>query len=180
MLPSRCASHIISKASPTGPKCSRQVRSEPACIPATGCTKPGVASVQAVELNSEICMVVVHKDTLFSREERKPTRWIERKAAVLSRAMASEIGHHRGLRAGHVRTGVTRELERACSLPCTTLPDEGCRSTHSPGADMRLPMSASLERGYTNQGKTTGYRGASDERSHPGRGAGSLSHAQYR
>jgi len=31
-----------------------------------------------VELNSEICMVVVHKDTLFSREERKPTRWIER------------------------------------------------------------------------------------------------------
>ena len=108
-----------SKASPTGPKLSRQVRSEPACIPVTGCMEPGVASVQAAELNPEISIVVVHKDNLPDRGERKPTYCIHRKAAVLSRVMASGEGYHRGLRSGHVRTGATRELGRAHDFPAT-------------------------------------------------------------
>jgi hypothetical protein len=66
MLPSRCASQIQKKASPTGLKCSLQVRSEPACVPVTEGMKPGVAKMQAVLLNPEICIVVVHKDSLPS------------------------------------------------------------------------------------------------------------------
>jgi hypothetical protein len=66
--------------------------------------EPGVARVQAVLLNPEICIVVVEEDTLPTRE-RKPTPFSERKAAVLSHDMASVIGHHRGLRTGHVLTG---------------------------------------------------------------------------
>ena len=82
--------------------------------------EPGVASVQAAKLNPEIRIVVVDEDNLPNRGEEKPTPWNERKAAVLSYIMASEEGHHRGLmRAGHVRTGVTRELGRAHDFPAT-------------------------------------------------------------
>jgi len=119
-----------SKASPTGPKLSRQVRSEPACIPVTGCMEPGVASVQAAELNPEICIVVVDEDNLPNRGGKKPTYWMYRKAAVLSRVMASEEGHHRGLiRSGHVRIGVTWELGRAHDFPATRCRSEGYRLT---------------------------------------------------
>ena len=107
MLPSRCARSDIVKAIPTGLKSSRQVRSEPACIPVTGCTEPGVARVQAVRLSPEIRIVVVIKDILPIRRKRKPTHCMQRKAAVPSYDMASMRGHHRGLRAGHVTIGVT-------------------------------------------------------------------------
>ena len=116
MLPSRCAI-CGTKASPTGPKLSQQVRSEPACVPATEGMEPGVVRVQAVRLNPEICIVVVDEDNLPIRGERKPTPCSERKAAVLSCDMASREGHHRGLRTGHVFIGVARELERACYFP---------------------------------------------------------------
>jgi hypothetical protein len=120
LLPSRCATYDKRKASPTGPKLSRQVRSEPACSPVMDCMEPGVASVQAVELNPEIRIIVVHEDNLPSRGKRKPTPCSERKAAVLSCVMASEEGHHRGLiRSGHARTGVARELGRAHDFPAT-------------------------------------------------------------
>ena len=120
MLPSRCAMSDSSTASPTGPKLSRQVRSEPACIPVTGCMEPGVARVQAAELNPEIGIIVVHKDNLPVRGERKPTYFMQRKAAVLSYVTASEEGHHRGLtRSGHVLTGAARELGRAHDFPAT-------------------------------------------------------------
>ncbi len=118
-----------SKASPTGPKPSQQVRSEPACIPVTGCMEPGVASVQAVGLNPEICIVVVER-IIFPPEGKESRRcFMQRKAAVLSCVRASGEGHHRGLRAGHVRTGVTRELGRAHGFPATYCRSEGYRLT---------------------------------------------------
>ena len=72
MLPSRCAVDS-SKASPTGPTLSRQVRSEPACVPVTEGMEPGVASVQAAKLNPEIRIVVVDEDNLppEGRESRR-------------------------------------------------------------------------------------------------------------
>ena len=161
MLPSRCAI-CGTKASPTGPKLSQQVRSEPACVPATEGMEPGVVRVQAVRLNPDICIVVVDEDSFPSfRGKGKPTPCSERKAAVLSCDMASREGHHRGLRTGHVLTGVTRELGRACCLPA-----KNCRSLRaagwlkSPGVDTRFPVSQ-----RANHRETTGYRFASDERS---------------
>ena len=68
----------------------RQVHSELACIPVTGCMQPGVASVQAAESNPEIGMIVVDEDNLPTRGENKPTQWMKRKAAVLSCHRASE------------------------------------------------------------------------------------------
>jgi hypothetical protein len=50
------------KASPTGPKRSQQVRSEPACVSVMKGAEPGAARVQAVRLNPEIGMVVVEED----------------------------------------------------------------------------------------------------------------------
>jgi hypothetical protein len=49
--------------------------------------------------------------------EGKPTASIDRKAAV-PKEQARCSGHHRGLRAGHVSKGVTRELRRATESPC--------------------------------------------------------------
>jgi len=177
-LPSRCATYDSSKASPTGPKLSRQVRSEPACIPVTGCAEPGVARVQAVELNPEICIVVVQEDNLPIPRKGKPTPCSQRKAAVLSYDMASEGGHHRGLRAGHVLTGVARELGRAHCLPATRCRYEGCRLTKRALAlTVRFPTASEPSEGIRRQGKTAGCWEASDERSDPGRTVGSLSRA---
>ena len=159
LLPSRCATGSRSKASPTGPKLSRQVRSEPACVPVTGCTKPGVVSVQAVRLNPEICIVVVDKNNLLTRGERKPTYWMYRKAAVLSRVMASGRGHHRGLRTGHAPIGVARELGRAHDFPATYCRSEGYRLTKgSWRPPVRFPTVSEPERGDTKQGTTAGCR----------------------
>ena len=74
-----------SMASPTGPTLSRQVRSEPACIPVTGCAKPGVASVQAVRLNPEIRIVVVDEDNLHCSTEGKAdaVQWAEGSSSFL-------------------------------------------------------------------------------------------------
>ena len=50
-------------SSPFRQKPSRQVGSKPACVLVRGGMKPGAASIQAVLLNSEICIVVVIRIT---------------------------------------------------------------------------------------------------------------------
>jgi hypothetical protein len=64
MLPSRCAT-VSEKASPTGPKSSQRVRSEPACVSVMEGAEPGVVRAQAVILNPEIGIIVVDKDSSF-------------------------------------------------------------------------------------------------------------------
>jgi len=164
MLPSRCALDECSKASPTGPKSSQQVRSEPACISVMGCTKPGVASVQAVWLNLEICIVAVERITSPDPRGGKPTPWSRRKAAVLSCDKASEGGYRRGLRAGHVRRGATRELGRAhCFLDTIAGKRRATGLPKGPGVDGAFPRSQRALRGDTKIRETARYRGASDE-----------------
>src|SRR3974377_1226240 len=90
-------------------------------------SEPDVARVQAAELSHEICIIVLRRDNLPTRGEKKPTQCIHRKAAVLSRVMASGEGHHRGLRSGHVLTGVARELGRAHDFPAIRCRSEGYR-----------------------------------------------------
>jgi hypothetical protein len=143
--------------------------------------EPGVASVQAVALNPEICIIVVHKDNLPARGERKPTPCIYRKAAVLSRVMASGEGHHRGLRSGHVRTGVARELGRACCFPAQTAGKvRATGSPKGPGVDTRFPVTQRALGGDTNDRETAGYRIASDERSDRDEQQAVVAFAQYR
>ena len=83
-------------------------------------------------MNPEIGIVVVEKDNLPIPRKGKPTLSNERKAAVLSYDRASKEGHHRGLRSGHVRIGVTRELGRAHCFPAIRCRSEGYRLTRRP------------------------------------------------
>ena len=75
-------------------------------------------------------------------------------------------GHHRGLRAGHTSTGVTRELGRAIDL-LAYKPGLGDRVTKGPGVAGGLLPGHEPNRDSTNAQKQARYREASDERSDP-------------
>jgi hypothetical protein len=122
-----------------------------------GCSVPGVVRVQAVELNPEIGIVVVEKDNLPIPRKGKPTLSNERKAAVLSCDMASEGGHHRGLRSGHVLIGVARELGRAhCFL--ATIAGRGGLPAYQKALALtaRFPAVSEPSEGIQRQGKQQG------------------------
>jgi hypothetical protein len=74
-------------------------------------------------------IVVVERIASPPEGEGKPTLSVQRKAAVLSCVRASEKGHHRGRRTGHVHTGVSRELGRPHGVPAMKRRYEGCRLT---------------------------------------------------
>ena len=61
-------------------------------------------------LNSEKCIIVVHKDNPVNRESRRDE--CSGRQQTWNR-QGERTGHHRGLRPGHVLKGVTRELGRA-------------------------------------------------------------------
>ena len=88
-------------------------------------------------------------------------------------------GHHRGLRAGHVYIGVTRELGRATCLLVEN-PDAGDRVTKSPGVVWALRPGHEPFGETTNEGSTQGIGVASDTRSPLRGGGGSRSGASYR
>jgi hypothetical protein len=69
-------------SSPSRSKPSRQVGSKPACVIVRRGMEPGAASMQAVLLSPEICIVVVRR-IISGTVERKPTHSMQRKAAVL-------------------------------------------------------------------------------------------------
>ena len=83
--------------------------------PGNGSPKPDGARVQAALLSPEICIVVdirivpvrigMKADSLNALEGSSPVCVKDEHA-----------GHHRGLRAGHAFTGITRELGRASCL----------------------------------------------------------------
>ena len=76
-------------------------------------------------------IVVVMRISLKVVARGKPTVCMRWKAAVLH-ALWRGAGHHRGLRAGHVAIGVTRELGRATCLLVTSARNGG-PATKSPG-----------------------------------------------
>jgi hypothetical protein len=84
---------------------------KPACVSVRGGTKPGGASLQAVLLNPEICIVVASRIT---PKHRSQSRRIEPTEGSSPRsAMASERDTTGVVRAGHEHKRITRELERA-------------------------------------------------------------------
>lgn len=108
-----------------------------------------------------------HKDKPLGNQRGKPTVLLGWKAAVLYGRYGKSIGHHRGLRTGHVFMGVTRELGRAYSLLVGKWPeDEEYRlETRDPALKrLLLPPSASHEQGGTQtEMETTRYRRANEK-----------------
>jgi hypothetical protein len=82
-------------------------------------------------LNSENCLVV---DSRISPGNRTQSRRCASVARQQSCPRQGEwMGHHRGLRAGHGFTGVTRELGRASRLLGNKSRSEGDRHNQHPG-----------------------------------------------
>ena len=65
--------------------------------------------------------------------------------------MASEAGHHRGLRRGHALKGVARELGRANCLLASKAGEKVNRENKRPDADGQLQYSSEPEEGNTNR-----------------------------
>jgi hypothetical protein len=74
---------------------------------------PGVARVQAAWLSPEICIVVVEKDNFPRPRGRKADALECAEGSSPDLQEGERGGRHRGLRAGHVLTGVARGLGRA-------------------------------------------------------------------
>jgi len=91
--------------------------------------------------------------------------------------MAKSLGHHRGLRAGHVLTGATRELGRACCLPPEEPEGMGHRLNKGPGVGRKSTVLTDESRtGRVTRIKRCrpGYRGdESEELRIPRRATGS-------
>ena len=88
-----------------------------------GCTKPGVARMQAVERSLEILIVVDKMDKLCW-ERGKADGFMESEGSSPEHAKAMCSGHHRGLRSGHAFIGVTRKLGRSDCLLAGKMPEE--------------------------------------------------------
>ena len=119
-------------SSPTRPKASHRAGSRTEGRPLRGGVRSrGEARTQAASLNSEKCIMVDNRigpgnqtqsrrDALIGRQQSCPRqgKW---------------MGHHRSLRAGHVVTGVIRELGRASRLLGPNRRSKGDRRIQHPG-----------------------------------------------
>lgn len=91
----------------------------------------GKARAQAASLNSENCIVVDKRIRPGNRSEsrRHPVSGRQQSCP----RQGERRGHHRGLRAGHVCTGVIRELGRASRLLGSQSRKAGDRQNQHPG-----------------------------------------------
>ena len=158
-------------SSPTRPTTSHQVGSR-----AEGRSRKrdvrsrGKARTQAASLNPEKCIMV---DSRISPGNRTQSRRCARSGRQQSCSrQGKRMGHHRGLRAGHVDKGVIRELGRASRLLGTNRRSEGDRRNQHPGIrwTMRPMDEPNLveTRGNTNSASTQGT-GREPKADRPGR-----------
>src|SRR5215510_2539289 len=85
------------------------------CIPSNGRTKLEGARIQAASWSPEIFMIVDIRITLM-RCRGESRRFLVTGRQQSRRRFGEPTGLHRGLRAGHVSPGGTRELGRATYL----------------------------------------------------------------
>jgi hypothetical protein len=114
-----------------------------------GVRSRGKARTQAASLNSENCIVVDNRIRPGNRSQ-------SRQHAVAGRQQScprqgKRAGHHRGLRAGHVFTGVNRELGRASRLLGNTSRQEGGRPNQHPGIRQATPPQDEPTRAQTRR-----------------------------
>ena len=91
----------------------------------------GEARTQAASLNSEKCIVVDSRISPGNRTQSQPSLGVGRQQSCP--CYGKRAGHHRGLRAGHVFTGVIRELGRASRLLGSNRRSKGDRRNQHPG-----------------------------------------------
>jgi len=123
---------VRGNSSPTRPKASHPVGSRTEVRPLRGGVRSrGEARTQAASLNSEKCIMVDSRT--------RPGNWPQsRRYADTGRQQScprhgKRMGHHRGLRAGHVGKWVIRELGRASRLLGSNSRNEGDRLQQRPG-----------------------------------------------
>jgi hypothetical protein len=119
-------------ANPTRPKASHRVGSRTEVRSSRGGVRSrGKARTQAVLLSPENGMVVDSRIGLGNRTQSRRFQSIGRQQS--RSRQGKRAGHHRGLRAGHVFRGVTRELGRASRLLGSNRRSKGDRRTQHPG-----------------------------------------------
>jgi len=141
-------------SSPTRPKASHRVGSRTEVRPLrSGVRSRGKARTQAASLNSEKRIVV---DSRISPGDRTQSRQYEVTGRQQScPRQGKRMGHHRGLRAGHVGKRVIRELGRASRLLGNNRRSKGDRLNQHPG--VWWPMRPTDEPTPAQAGRDTKY-----------------------
>ena len=141
-------------SSPTRSKVSHQVGSRTEGRSLRGGVRScGKARTQAASLNSEKCIMVDHRISPGNRTQSRRCASFGRQQSCPRQG--ERAGHHRGLRAGHVFTGGTRELGRAICL-LDDMPGLGDRVTKGPGAVWALRPDSAPCGDTTNARSTQG------------------------
>jgi len=119
-------------SSPTRPTASHQVGSQTeGRSPRGGVRSRGKARTQAASLNSEKCIMVDSRISLGNRTQSRGYASFRRQQSCPRQG--ERVGHHRGLRAGHVDKWVIRELGRASRLLGRNSRIKGNRRNQHPG-----------------------------------------------
>ena len=136
------------------------------CIPSNGRTKLEGPRRQAARWSPEMPIMVDSRISLTCRGEsrRSPTTGRQQSQPRYGEWM----GSHRGLRAGHVFRGVTRELRRANASPCGTsgvgVPS---REVKTPGAERQLaPLTRATCENKRDTKPAERHKGSGKDREH--------------
>ncbi len=109
-----------------------------ACISSNGLCGAGRSEGAGRVIEPRKCVVVVIRISPVRGYRGKADGLFIPEGSRSGGAMAMSSGHHRGLRAGHVLTGATRELGRADCLPPGMPEGMGHRLTKGPGVGRAL------------------------------------------
>ena len=123
---------VRGNSSPTRPKASHRVgsRTEGRSLRG-GVRSRGEARTQAASLNSEKCIMVVRRISPGNRTQSRQCASFGRQQSCPRQG--ERVGHHRGLRAGHVGIRVNRELGRSSRLLGNHRRSKGDRRNQHPG-----------------------------------------------
>ena len=159
-------------SSPTRPTVSHRVgsRTEERVLKSTVRSR-GEARTQAASLNSEKCIMVDRRISPGNRTQSRRYPDIGRQQSCPRQG--KRVGHHRGLRAGHVGKRVIRELGRASRLLGNNSRSKGDRHNQHPGVGWPTRPSDELNlaraRRNTKQSASTQGTGREPKANRPGR-----------
>jgi hypothetical protein len=144
-----------------------------ACIASNGVYEAGWSEGAGRVIEPRNSVVVVIEITALGSQRRKADGLSIPEGSSLGGVMARSLGYHRGLRAGHVLTGATRELGRACCLLANIAGREGVPADQEPWrwhGSSRQPVSP--ERGRHKSEGAGKVLGGERQAKRPERGSG--------
>jgi hypothetical protein len=141
-------------SSPTRPEASHQVGNRTEVRPLRGGVRSrGKVRTQAASLSPENGIVVDNRISPGNRTQSRRCACAGRQQSCSRQG--KRVGHHRGLRAGHVFRGVNRELGRASRLLGSTSRNMGDRHDQHPG--VRWPTQPLGEPNPAQAGRNTNH-----------------------